>query len=112
MFVEGDIRDIELLRSIFSSHDISAVVHFAGLKAVGESVAKPLEYYDNNVYGDPTSVPIRGDFPTGGTTNPYGTSKYMVELILADLCAADSEWSAIVLRYFNPAGAQSAAWTK
>lgn len=138
MFVEGDIRDIELLRSIFSSHDISAVVHFAGLKAVGESVAKPLEYYDNNVYGtltllhvmkefavkrivfsssatvygDPASVPIREDFPTGGTTNPYGTSKYMVELILADLCAADSEWSAIVLRYFNPAGAQSAAWTK
>lgn len=138
MFVEGDIRDIELLRSIFSSHDISAVVHFAGLKAVGESVAKPLEYYDNNVYGtltllhvmkefavkrivfsssatvygDPASVPIREDFPTGGTTNPYGTSKYMVERILADLCAADSEWSAIVLRYFNPAGAQSAAWTK
>lgn len=138
MFVEGDIRDIELLRSIFSSHDISAVVHFAGLKAVGESVAKPLEYYDNNVYGtltllhvmrefavkrivfsssatvygDPASVPIREDFPTGGTTNPYGTSKYMVERILADLCSADSEWSAVVLRYFNPAGAQSAAWTK
>ncbi|PWW05922.1 MULTISPECIES: UDP-glucose 4-epimerase GalE [Pseudidiomarina] len=131
MFVEGDIRDIELLRSIFSSHDISAVVHFAGLKAVGESVAKPLEYYDNNVYGtltllqvmkefavkrivfsssatvygDPASVPIREDFPTGGTTNPYGTSKYMVERILADLCAADSEWSAVVLRYFNPVGA-------
>lgn len=131
MFVEGDIRDVELLRSIFSSHDISAVVHFAGLKAVGESVAKPLEYYDNNVYGtltllqvmkefavkrivfsssatvygDPASVPIREDFPTGGTTNPYGTSKYMVERILADLCAADSEWSAVVLRYFNPVGA-------
>lgn len=131
MFVEGDIRDIELLRSIFSSHDISAVVHFAGLKAVGESVAKPLEYYDNNVYGtltllqvmnefavkrivfsssatvygDPASVPIREDFPTGGTTNPYGTSKYMVERILADLCATDSEWSAVVLRYFNPVGA-------
>ena len=131
MFVEGDIRDIELLRSIFSSHDISAVVHFAGLKAVGESVAKPLEYYDNNVYGtltllqvmkefavkrivfsssatvygDPASVPIREDFPTGGTTNPYGTSKYMVERILADVCAADSEWSAVVLRYFNPVGA-------
>lgn len=131
MFVEGDIRDIELLRSIFSSHDISAVVHFAGLKAVGESVAKPLEYYDNNVYGtltllqvmkefavkrivfsssatvygDPASVPIREDFPTGGTTNPYGTSKYMVERIIADVCAADSEWSAVVLRYFNPVGA-------
>lgn len=131
MFVEGDIRDIELLRSIFSSHDISAVVHFAGLKAVGESVAKPLEYYDNNVYGtltllqvmkefavkrivfsssatvygDPASVPIREDFHTGGTTNPYGTSKYMVERILADVCAADSEWSAVVLRYFNPVGA-------
>lgn len=131
MFVEGDIRDVQLLRSIFSSHDISAVVHFAGLKAVGESVAKPLEYYDNNVYGtltllqvmkefavkrivfsssatvygDPASVPIREDFPTGGTTNPYGTSKYMVERILADLCATDSEWSAVVLRYFNPVGA-------
>jgi len=130
-FIEGDIRDRELLRHIFSSYQISAVVHFAGLKAVGESVAKPLEYYDNNVYGtltllevmrefavkrivfsssatvygDPASVPIREDFPTGGTTNPYGTSKYMVERILADLCVADSEWSAVVLRYFNPVGA-------
>ena len=129
--VEGDVRDGELLERIFAENDISAVVHFAGLKAVGESVAKPLEYYENNftgtmillqvmaahnvkrivfsssatVYGDPASVPIREDFPTGNTTNPYGTSKYMVERMLADLCLADPEWSAIVLRYFNPVGA-------
>jgi len=129
--VEGDVRDGELLQRVFAENDISAVVHFAGLKAVGESVAKPLEYYENNfagtmillqvmaehnvkrivfsssatVYGDPASVPIREDFPTGATTNPYGTSKYMVERMLADLCVADPEWSAIVLRYFNPVGA-------
>jgi UDP-glucose 4-epimerase len=129
--VEGDVRDGELLERVFAENDISAVVHFAGLKAVGESVAKPLEYYENNftgtmillqvmaahnvkrivfsssatVYGDPASVPIREDFPTGNTTNPYGTSKYMVERMLADLCLADPEWSAIVLRYFNPVGA-------
>jgi len=130
-FVKGDVRDNELLQLIFRENDISAVVHFAGLKAVGESVAKPLEYYENNVvgtmtllqtmqefgvkrivfsssatvYGDPASVPIREDFPTGGTTNPYGTSKYMVERMLADLCLADPSWSAVVLRYFNPVGA-------
>lgn len=129
--VEGDIRDGELLQRVFSENNITAVVHFAGLKAVGESVAKPLEYYENNfagtmillqvmaehnvkrivfsssatVYGDPSRVPIREDSPTGGTTNPYGTSKYMVERMLADLCVADPEWSAIVLRYFNPVGA-------
>ncbi|CUA83982.1 UDP-glucose 4-epimerase GalE [Pseudidiomarina woesei] len=132
-FVEGDVRDGELLQRVFSENDISAVVHFAGLKAVGESVSKPLEYYENNfagtmilmqvmeefgvkrmvfsssatVYGDPTSVPIREDFPTGSTTNPYGTSKYMVERMLADKCVADPAWSAIVLRYFNPVGAHA-----
>ncbi len=130
-FVEGDVRDRELLQRIFRENDISAVVHFAGLKAVGESVAKPLEYYENNVvgtmtllqtmqefgvkrivfsssatvYGDPASVPIREGFPTGSTTNPYGTSKYMVERMLSDLCLADPSWSAVVLRYFNPVGA-------
>ncbi len=130
-FVEGDVRDGELLQRIFSENEISAVVHFAGLKAVGESVAKPLEYYENNVagtmvltqvmaehgvkklvfsssatvYGDPAEVPIRESSPTGGTTNPYGTSKYMVERMLADLPVADNEWSIIALRYFNPVGA-------
>jgi UDP-glucose 4-epimerase len=132
-FVEGDVRDGELLQRVFRENDISAVVHFAGLKAVGESVSKPLEYYENNfagtmilmqvmeefgvkrivfsssatVYGDPASVPICEDFPTGGTTNPYGTSKYMVERMLADKCVADPSWSAIVLRYFNPVGAHT-----
>jgi UDP-glucose 4-epimerase len=130
-FVEGDVRNTELLRRVFSENEISAVVHFAGLKAVGESVSKPLEYYENNfmgsmilfdvmaefsvkrivfsssatVYGDPATVPIREDFPVGGTTNPYGTSKYMVERMLADLCIADPSWSVVVLRYFNPVGA-------
>lgn len=130
-FVEGDIADKELLRSLFAEYSISAVMHFAGFKAVGESVREPLMYYRNNfggtvalcevmsefnvkkmvfsssatVYGDPESVPIRESSPTGGTTNPYGTSKYMVERLLADLCTADPEWSATVLRYFNPVGA-------
>ncbi len=130
-FVKGDVRDNESLQQVFTENDISAAIHFAGLKAVGESVAKPIEYYENNVvgtmnllqvmaahnvkrivfsssatvYGDPASVPIREDFPTGGTTNPYGTSKYMVERMLADLCLADPSWSAVVLRYFNPVGA-------
>jgi UDP-glucose 4-epimerase len=130
-FVQGDIRDKSLLEQLFSDHAISAVMHFAGLKAVGESVAKPQLYYDNNVvgtlnlvqvmaafavkklvfsssatvYGDPASVPIRESFPTGATTNPYGTSKYMVERILADLCVADPTWAVSVLRYFNPVGA-------
>lgn len=130
-FVEGDIRDGELLQQVFRDNDISAVMHFAGLKAVGESVVKPLEYYENNfvgtllllqamcefgvkrfvfsssatVYGDPASLPIREDFTTGGTTNPYGTSKYMVERLLSDVCTADTEFSVAVLRYFNPVGA-------
>lgn len=130
-FYHGDIRDETLLDSIFAEHDIKAVIHFAGLKAVGESVVKPLEYYDNNVngslvlarsmrkagvkniifsssatvYGDPASVPITESFPTGATTNPYGRSKYMVEGCLSDLFTSDSSWSITLLRYFNPVGA-------
>ncbi|EGA68186.1 UDP-glucose 4-epimerase [Vibrio sinaloensis DSM 21326] len=130
-FYQGDIRDESFLDSVFAQHSIEAVIHFAGLKAVGESVAKPLEYYDNNVngslvlarsmrkagvksivfsssatvYGDPTSVPITEDSPTGATTNPYGRSKYMVEQCLSDVFHADSDWSITLLRYFNPVGA-------
>ncbi|WP_165310393.1 UDP-glucose 4-epimerase GalE [Vibrio ziniensis] len=130
-FYHGDIRDESVLDSIFTEHDIKAVIHFAGLKAVGESVAKPLEYYDNNVngslvlarsmrkagvkniifsssatvYGDPASVPITESFPTGATTNPYGRSKYMVEECLSDLFTSDPSWSITLLRYFNPVGA-------
>lgn len=131
VFYRGDIRDRELLRQIFDRHTIETVMHFAGLKAVGESVREPVKYYDNNVsgslilveemakagvwnivfsssatvYGDPPSVPITESFPTGGTTNPYGTSKHMVERILQDIQAADPRWSVILLRYFNPIGA-------
>lgn len=131
VFYHGDIRDEALLDSIFVEHDIKAVIHFAGLKAVGESVVKPLEYYDNNVngslvlarsmrkagvkniifsssatvYGDPVSVPITESFPTGATTNPYGRSKYMVEECLSDLFNAEPSWSITLLRYFNPVGA-------
>ncbi|WP_459680918.1 UDP-glucose 4-epimerase GalE [Vibrio comitans] len=127
----GDIRDEAFLDNVFSQHDIAAVIHFAGLKAVGESVAKPLEYYDNNVngslvlcramrkagvksivfsssatvYGDPKLVPITEDSPTGATTNPYGRSKYMVEQCLSDLYEAEDDWSITLLRYFNPVGA-------
>lgn len=129
----GDIRDEAFLDSVFAAHDIQAVIHFAGLKAVGESVVKPLEYYDNNVngtlvlarsmrkagvkslvfsssatvYGDPDSVPITEDSPTGATTNPYGRSKYMVEQCLSDLYAAENDWSITLLRYFNPVGAHA-----
>lgn len=130
-FIEGDIRDRAELDALFRRHDIDAVIHFAGLKAVGESVEKPLLYYDNNiagsialfqamqaagvqsivfsssatVYGDPASVPIREDFPVGGTTNPYGTSKLFIEKILQDLATSDPEWRVALLRYFNPVGA-------
>ena len=130
-FVRGDIRDRGLLDELFRVHDIDAVIHFAGLKAVGESVEKPLLYYDNNiggsvvlfeamqaagvktvvfsssatVYGDPASVPIREDFPVGGTTNPYGTSKLFIEKILQDQANADPAWHVALLRYFNPVGA-------
>ncbi|MFI2811817.1 MULTISPECIES: UDP-glucose 4-epimerase GalE [Microbulbifer] len=130
-FHRGDIADEQVLREIFSQYQIDAVIHFAGLKAVGESVAQPLRYYENNVagtlalcrvmeefgvrqlifsssatvYGDPASVPIREDFPTGAT-NPYGASKLMVEDIMRDLCAApDAGWKVSLLRYFNPIGA-------
>jgi UDP-glucose 4-epimerase len=130
-FYQGDVRDETLLDEIFSENKIDAVVHFAGLKAVGESVAKPLEYYDNNVngslvlaramrkagvkrivfsssatvYGDPEIVPITESSPTGATTNPYGRSKYMVEECFSDLFVADDSWSITLLRYFNPVGA-------
>ncbi|WP_291992613.1 UDP-glucose 4-epimerase GalE [Candidatus Accumulibacter sp. ACC003] len=129
-FVEGDVRDRALLRRVFAASPIAAVIHFAGLKAVGESVAQPLRYYDCNVggaialcevmaeesvktlifsssatvYGDPTAVPIREDFPRSAT-NPYGASKLMIEDILADLANADAAWRIARLRYFNPVGA-------
>ncbi len=129
-FVEGDVRDKALLRQVFALRPVDAVIHFAGLKAVGESVAMPLQYYDCNlgstlalcgvmaeagvkalvfsssatVYGDPASVPIREDFPRSAT-NPYGTSKLMIEDILADLSRSDAEWRIARLRYFNPVGA-------
>lgn len=131
-FYRVDIRDKAALRALFGAHLIDAVIHFAALKAVGESVAKPLMYYDNNiagtvalaevmaeagvkslvfsssatVYGDPASVPIREDFPTG-PTNPYGRTKWMMELVLSDLAAADPEWRVALLRYFNPVGAHA-----
>lgn len=131
LFYRADIRDKAALLEILKRHPVSAVVHFAGLKAVGESVAQPLRYYDNNVagtvtlceamrqagvkrivfsssatvYGDPHAVPIREDFPVGATTNPYGRSKFMIEAILRDLNVADLEWRIALLRYFNPVGA-------
>ena len=124
VFYQGDIRDRTLLQNIFQQHAIDAVMHFAGLKAVGESVAQPLKYYDNNVsgslilleemakanvftfifsssatvYGDPQRVPIDENMPTGGTTNPYGTSKYMIERILCDLHQSDSRWCLISIQ--------------
>ena len=128
--VTGDIRDRALLNKLFAEHSIDSVIHFAGMKAVGESVARPLAYYDNNVggtivlleamleagvrtivfsssatvYGDPDSVPIRED-ATLGATNPYGRTKLMVEQILADVTVAHDDWSVCLLRYFNPVGA-------
>ncbi|QDE31804.1 UDP-glucose 4-epimerase GalE [Shewanella polaris] len=129
-FYQGDILNKSLLQKVFTDHRIESVIHFAGLKAVGESVAKPLKYYENNVtgtiilcqvmaennvknlvfsssatvYGDPASLPIKEDFPTGAT-NPYGQSKLMVEYILADLHNSDNSWNIARLRYFNPVGA-------
>ena len=131
-FYEGDILDKDCLRGVFKKHHISSVIHFAGLKAVGESVEKPLMYYRNNiagtislcevmgefnvkkivfsssatVYGDPKSVPILEDFPLS-TTNPYGRSKLIIEEILSDLYDSDNSWSVVILRYFNPIGAHS-----
>ena len=129
-FIEGDIRDRVLLDQIFTEHNIESVVHFAGLKAVGESAAIPLDYFDNNVsgtvnllqamklagvfkfvfsssatvYGDPQTVPILETFPLS-VTNPYGRTKLMVEEVCRDLAASDSRWQIALLRYFNPAGA-------
>ena len=131
-FIKAELCHEDEVEALFAQYpDIDSVIHFAGLKAVGESVAKPLEYYSNNlistlyllqamrrhgvrnfvfsssatVYGDPASVPIREDFPTGGTTNPYGTSKLFQEKMLMDVCAADPTLNVALLRYFNPIGA-------
>ncbi len=131
-FVEADMTDKDAVEKIFAENeDIDCVIQFAAYKAVGESVSKPIEYYSNNlactlnildvmrrhnchniifsssatVYGDPASVPIREDFPVGGTTNPYGTTKVFTERILTDCCHADPELNIALLRYFNPIGA-------
>lgn len=129
-FYEADLLDRDALKNIFDENDIDTVIHFAGLKAVGESVAKPIEYYRNNivgtlnlieemrdhncfklvfsssatVYGKPKTVPIKEDFELS-TTNPYGTTKLYIEQILKDLCVADNRFSVVLLRYFNPIGA-------
>jgi len=131
-YIEGDIRSKEDLSHVFKTHKVDAVIHFAGLKAVGESVEKPLEYYDNNVngtlvlcdvmrqydcksivfsssatvYGNPKTTPIKEDFPVS-TTNPYGQSKLFVENILRDVHHSDPTWKVILLRYFNPVGAHA-----
>ena len=131
VFYKADVRDRDALEEIFKTYQFDWVIHFAGYKAVGESVQMPLEYYHNNltgtinlcqsmrahgvktivfsssatVYGDPATVPIREDFPTGNTTNPYGETKHMIERILKDMQFADPEWSVSILRYFNPIGA-------
>ena len=130
-FYEGDVRDEALLRRIFAENDLSCVIHFAGLKAVGESVEKPWEYYDNNlnttlvltkvmkeagmkniifsssatVYTSDNEMPLKETSRTGGCTNPYGWTKYMTEQILSGISHADPEWSVVLLRYFNPIGA-------
>ncbi len=131
-FYENDVCDKKALRKIFKENKgIEAVLHFAGLKAVGESVAQPIRYYENNlgstlslievmnefncknivfsssatVYGDPEKLPITEDCVVGGTTNPYGTTKYFIERILGDVCIADPDFSVVLLRYFNPIGA-------
>ena len=131
-FYKCDILDREYLSRIFDEHDVEAVIHFAGLKAVGESVSKPLEYYHNNmtgtfvllevmkqhnvfnivfsssatVYGSPKTVPIKEDFPLS-TTNPYGSTKLMLERVLSDVYVSDNRFSVVLLRYFNPIGAHS-----
>ena len=130
-FYEGDVRDEALLRKIFAENEISAVIHFAGLKAVGESVAQPWRYYDNNlnstlvltkvmgevgckkiifsssatVYSGDNEMPLCETSKTGNCTNPYGWTKYMTEQILSGMATADKEWSIVLLRYFNPVGA-------
>lgn len=130
-FYEADVRDRAAMEKIFTENKIDYVIHFAGLKAVGESCAKPVEYYDNNlggtlvlldvmrshgckkivfsssatVYGTPERLPLDETCRTGGTTNPYGTSKYFQEIMLEDVYKADKEWTVVLLRYFNPVGA-------
>ena len=130
-FIKADVRDREAMDKIFKTYKIDAVIHFAGLKAVGESVAKPLEYYENNmnatfvlldvmrkngckniifsssatVYGDPAIIPITEECPKGHCTNPYGQTKSMLEEVLSDVQKADPEWNVVLLRYFNPIGA-------
>jgi UDP-glucose 4-epimerase len=130
-YIDGDIRDKKALQEVFSKYTIDSVIHFAGLKAVGDSVKHPLEYYDNNVngtlvllnvmqefkckkivfsssatvYGDPHTTPIQEDFPTGDITNPYGKTKLFIEEILKDLHVSDNEFKIAILRYFNPVGA-------
>ena len=132
-FYEGDVRDETLLRKIFAENEIGCVIHFAGLKAVGESVAKPWMYYDNNlnstlvltkvmnevgmkniifsssatVYTADNEMPLRETSRTGGCTNPYGWTKYMTEQILSGMANADKEWGIVLLRYFNPIGAHA-----
>lgn len=130
-FLEADVCDVEAMDRLFAEHGFDAVIHFAGLKAVGESVSKPLEYYRNNlcstfslleamrrhgchklifsssatVYGSPAEIPITEDCPKGICTNPYGETKSMIERILTDFQAANPDWSVVLLRYFNPIGA-------
>ena len=132
-FYKEDVRDREAMDRIFKENRIDAVIHFAGLKAVGESVAKPLEYYENNmnatfvlldvmrnngckniifsssatVYGDPAIIPITEECPKGKCTNPYGQTKSMLEEVMIDVQKADREWNVVLLRYFNPIGAHS-----
>ena len=129
--IEADIRDREAMDKVFTEHKIDAVINFAGLKAVGESVAKPLTYYETNmngvfvlvdvmqkhgckniifsssatVYGDPAIIPITEECPKGQCTNPYGWTKSMIEQVLMDIQKADPEWNVVILRYFNPIGA-------
>lgn len=132
-YMEADVRDRQAMDNLFSLHKFDAVIHFAGLKAVGESVAKPLEYYENNmnatfvlldamrrhgckniifsssatVYGNPAIIPITEECPKGHCTNPYGQTKSMLEEVLTDVQKADPEWNVVLLRYFNPIGAHS-----
>ncbi|MBP3634296.1 MAG: UDP-glucose 4-epimerase GalE [Oscillospiraceae bacterium] len=133
MFYEGDVRDEALLEKIFMENELDCVIHFAGLKAVGESVAIPLSYYDNNlcstmtlcrvmakhgvkkivfsssatVYSGDNEMPLKETSKTGNCTNPYGWTKYMCEQILRDIAKADAQWSVVLLRYFNPVGAHA-----
>ena len=130
-FIKADVRDRDALDKVFKQYHIDAVIHFAGLKAVGESCEKPLEYYENNmnatfvlldvmrkngckniifsssatVYGDPAQIPITEECPKGHCTNPYGQTKSMLEEVLIDVQKADPEWNVVLLRYFNPIGA-------